>query len=427
MMARAPLVSVTMPAYNNARHIAQAIESVLAQTTGDFELVIVDDGSSDGTAAIVRRFDDPRIVLLSQANRGAADATNTAIRAARGRYVALFAADDICRPGRLERELRHLDETGLRIVFSWADFIGDAGEPLSGEHFASRWFNHPSQTRAEMLARFFFHGNYLCTVSCLAERQLFVDAGLFPVTSAQLPDFAMWLALVKEHELGILPERLLEYRVHSDGSNVSTPANSRRAYFEMCQIYRGMFSGCPADLFRAAFAGRLGRPDFAEGHEYALEQSFLYLQHDIPAVRALGLERLYRQLQDPACLAVAERSYGFGLSRLLDLTNSFDATTAVEYLDMRQWAIGVDQERRSLWTERQALITERESVIADNEAVRADRDALRTGYEAVEAELRKTQAEFAKLEAYTRHVLAVKDEIQAELRRVVPAASPAGE
>ena len=282
-----------------------------------------------------------------------------------------------------------------------------------------------------MLAWFFFRGNYLCTVSCLAERQLFVDAGLFPVTSAQLPDFAMWLALVKQHELGLLPERLVEYRVHSDGANVSTPANSRRAYFEMCQIYRGLFSGCPADLFRAAFAGRLIRPDFADGHEDQLEQSFLYLQHDIPAVRALGLERLYRQLQDPVCLEVAERSYGFGLSRLIELTNSFDATTAVEYVDMRQWAIGVDQERRSLsserqglLTERQALLTDRESVIADREAVRADRDALRAGYEAVEAELRKTQAEFRKLEAYTRHVLAVKDEIQAELLRVASPASP---
>ena len=160
------------------------------------------------------------------------------------------------------------------------------------------------------------------------------------------------------------------------------------------------------------------------GTSTELEQSFLYLQHDIPAVRALGLERLYRQLQDPACLEVAERSYGFGLSRLIELTNSFDATTAVEYLDMRQWAIGVDQERRSLWTERQALLTDRESVIADSEAVRADRDALRAGYEAVEAELRKTQAEFRKLEAYTRHVLAVKDEIQAELLRVAATVSP---
>ena len=202
--------------------------------------------------------------MLSRANRGAADATNAAIRAARGRYVALFAADDICRPNRLERELRYLDETGLRIVFSWTDFIGDVGEPLSGEHFASRWFNHPRQTRAEMLAWFFFRGNYLCTVSCLAERQLFVDAGLFPVTSAQLPDFAMWLALVKQHELGLLPERLVEYRVHSDGANVSTPANSRRAYFEMCQIHRGLFSGCPADLFRAAFA-RTSLTGFADG------------------------------------------------------------------------------------------------------------------------------------------------------------------
>ena len=123
--------------------------------------------------------------------------------------------------------------------------------------------------------------------------------------NAQLPDFAMWLTLVKHHELGLLPERLLEYRVHSDGGNVSTPVNSRRAYFEMCQIYRDIFADCPYDLFRQAFATHLVRADFADGHEYELEQSFLYLRHDIPAVRALGLERLYRQLQDPVYLADA--------------------------------------------------------------------------------------------------------------------------
>jgi hypothetical protein len=183
-----------------------------------------------------------------------------------------------------------------------------------------------------------------------------------------------------------------------------------------------VFSDCPADLFREAFAAHVVRPDFAEGHEYELEQSFLYLRHDIPAVRALGLERLYRQLQDPACLAAAERVYGFGLPRLIELTNSFDSTGAAEFLEFRQCAIDGEHERMYLRAEREALIADRDSLRTHSDAVVADRDALFAEYEAVMAELRKTQAEFQKLEAYTRHVLAVKDEIQAQLLRGSPAA-----
>jgi hypothetical protein len=415
-----------MPAYNNSRHIAAAIESVLAQTMADLELVVVDDGSGDDTAAVVRRFDDPRIVLLCHPHRGAAEATNAAVRAARGRYIALFAADDVCRPERLERELAHLAATGQRIVFSGADFIDESGEALTREHFASGWFNHPSRTRAEMLAWFFFRGNYLCTVTCLAEKSLFLEAGLFPATSAQLPDFAMWLALITRHELGLIPDRLIAYRVHGDGSNASAPANSRRAYFELCQIYRNMFVDCPAELFREAFAGRLTKPDFADGAEYALEQSFLYLQHDIPAVRALGLERLYQQLQDPVFLDTADRVYAFDVPKLLDLTNSFDATTAVEFLETRDWALGLEHINGCLVVERDAAKVEIESLQAHIGAVKADRQILQSAYQATLEEVRKTQEEYWKLDAYTRQALAAKDEALNALARLQAAAGGSG-
>lgn len=414
---RIPLVSVVMAAHNDARHISAAIESVLAQTIADLELVIVDDGSTDGTAAAVRRCDDPRIVLRCQPHCGVAAATNAAIRAARGRYVALCAADGRCRPNRLERQLAHLGETGLQLVFSWADVIDDAGRPVTDEHVATRWFNHAPRTRAERLAGFFFRGTDVCAVSCLAERQVFLDAGLFPTTSAQVSDLAMWLTLITRHDFGLLCERLIDYRVRRDGS-AGTPASARRAYFELCQVYRDVFADCPIELFRAAFAGHLRRQDFSDGDEYALEQSFIYLRHDIPAVRALGLERLCRQLQDPSCLDVATRVYDIDLARLMQLTNSFDAATAVELLDARQWAADVHRAYTS-------LTRDRESLKAHSDALLADRQALHGAYEALQEELRKTQAEYQKLDTYTRHVLAVKDDILAELHRLQAASSSA--
>jgi glycosyltransferase involved in cell wall biosynthesis len=108
---QAPAVSVIMPAYNVAPYIGEAIESVLAQTFTDFELLVVDDGSTDDTAAIAKRFadGDSRIRLLRQDNRGLAAARNTALRHARAGALALLDSDDLWMPRFLEAQLAMLD------------------------------------------------------------------------------------------------------------------------------------------------------------------------------------------------------------------------------------------------------------------------------------------------------------------------------
>src|ERR1700754_2088364 len=93
-----PKITVLMPAYNAGKYIGEAIESVLEQTFTDFELLIVNDGSTDNTAAIIQSFTDPRIVLIQQPNLGVAAALNNGLKHARAEYIARFDADDICYP-----------------------------------------------------------------------------------------------------------------------------------------------------------------------------------------------------------------------------------------------------------------------------------------------------------------------------------------
>src|SRR5215203_4763031 len=107
-----PTVSVIMPAYNVERYLSEAIDSVLAQTYSDFELVIVDDGSTDGSRAVAegyRAAHPDRIVVVSQENRGLAGARNTALRVASGRVFALLDSDDGWAPTFLEAQMRWLD------------------------------------------------------------------------------------------------------------------------------------------------------------------------------------------------------------------------------------------------------------------------------------------------------------------------------
>lgn len=126
-----PTVTVVMPLYNTERYVEQAIASVLAQTYADFELIVVDDGSTDESVQKVRRFRDPRIRLVSQANRGLAGARNTGIRHAQGRYIALLDADDAWQAEKLALHVAHLDSRPrVGVSYSQSAFMDDDGRPL---------------------------------------------------------------------------------------------------------------------------------------------------------------------------------------------------------------------------------------------------------------------------------------------------------
>lgn len=126
-----PTMSVVMPLYNTERYVEQAIASVLAQTFKDFELIVVDDGSTDESVQRVRRLRDPRIRLISQVNRGLAGARNTGIRHAQGRYIAFLDADDAWRSDKLRLHARHLDNAPrVGVSYCQSAFMDDDSLPL---------------------------------------------------------------------------------------------------------------------------------------------------------------------------------------------------------------------------------------------------------------------------------------------------------
>lgn len=127
----APRVSVIMPVYNVETYIAQAIESVLAQSFTDWELLIIDDGGTDRSIDIAAEYCDPRVRILSQRNRGLAGARNSGIAEARGNYIALLDSDDRWLPEKLALHVIHLDATAnVDVSYSASRFIDAAGTAL---------------------------------------------------------------------------------------------------------------------------------------------------------------------------------------------------------------------------------------------------------------------------------------------------------
>ena len=125
------LVSIIMPTYNCARFIRESIDSVLAQTYTNWELIIVDDSSTDNTAEMIANFNDPRIhYLRNEQNEGAALTRNKALRAVKGRYIAFLDSDDLWHPDKLERQIAFMEQNGYAFTYHEYTEIDESSNPI---------------------------------------------------------------------------------------------------------------------------------------------------------------------------------------------------------------------------------------------------------------------------------------------------------
>lgn len=210
--ADAPLVSVTMPVYNGAKYLARAIESVLAQSYGDFEFIIADDGSRDDSVEIVRRYDDPRIrLIVFEKNIGAVPALNRALSEARGKYIARNDQDDVSHPTRLAREVAFLEANpDITLVGSWMRCIDDEDRDLPFHGI------YPAEHEA-IFQHLLLQGCCLGHSSLMYLKAAAVDLGGYnPDPSVrECPDYDLWLRMAERgHRFANIPEFLVDYRIH---------------------------------------------------------------------------------------------------------------------------------------------------------------------------------------------------------------------
>jgi glycosyltransferase involved in cell wall biosynthesis len=210
-----PAVSVVMPAYNAAPYVGAAVRSVLGQTFGDLELLVIDDGSTDHTAQVVALEADRRLRYLWQPNGGVAAARNHGLREARGQHIGFLDADDTWSAGKLERQLAVLDEPGAPAATFSAHTVVDADlRPLRVSRFEG-----VRATFSDLLLR----GNVIGSIcSVLCRSGLARDAGGFDPALSQCADWDFWLRLARYSDFAYLDEPLVTYRQHA--SNMSRDA-----------------------------------------------------------------------------------------------------------------------------------------------------------------------------------------------------------
>lgn len=241
-----PVVSVIMPAYNAEKTIAAAIRSVQAQSMADWELLVVDDGSRDGTCTIVEAIaaEDSRVIFLrNEVNLGAAGTRNRAMELARGQFVALLDSDDYWRPGKLEKQLAHLRQTGADLCYTAYTVVGEDGEPYG---------DYPVPETTDFSA--------MLGENCIGCSTVLMTAELAKAyrftTEFYHEDYVMWLQMLRDGKKAVgAGEVLVDYTYRPDsraGNKVASAKYRWRIYRDYLKLPWGKSVCC---LGKYALAG----------------------------------------------------------------------------------------------------------------------------------------------------------------------------
>lgn len=220
-MKTAPQITVLMPAYNAAKYIAPAIISVLKQSFSNFELLIINDGSTDATENIIRSFSDERVKLINQTHQGIAAALNLGLLNASASLIARFDADDICYPQRLQKQFEFLQEHPQYVLIgSDVDYADHNGEYL----YQYTNTGHTHEEIAERIAAFcpFIHS------SVMYKKNIALQAGGYDAKAHTFEDYRLWTRFITRGKVCNLSESLVLVRLNPESVTVDEKLRGKR-------------------------------------------------------------------------------------------------------------------------------------------------------------------------------------------------------
>lgn len=203
-----PRISVLLPTFNRANYIGEAIASVLAQSYGDFELIVVDDGSTDETCSRVASIADPRIRYIYREHGGVSKALNTAWRAARGELVAMIGSDDVWLPHLFKTLLPLIDgKSELGLVYARAQAMSEQGH--AQPQILGSDMKFPEDALASLL-----YDDCICGLACLFRRRCVETVGGFDENLLANEDWDLWVRMAEITKFAYHDEILARYRMH---------------------------------------------------------------------------------------------------------------------------------------------------------------------------------------------------------------------
>jgi glycosyltransferase involved in cell wall biosynthesis len=252
----APLVSVIIPAYNSAAFVLQAVQSALDQTYRNYEVIVVDDGSTDDTKLLLSRFEG-QLRYLYQENRGLSDARNTGLKAAKGDLVCFLDADDLWASNKLELQLAFLQEhPDIALLSGQQEKFRDHGSPYTPFSAAENLGENATQTfpMPEAFVKL-VRSNFIKVSTVMVRKECFEKAGLFDTNLTAVEDRDMWLRISAHFSVACFPWVVCKKRLH--GLNMSGNRTRQiRLRIQVLEKNRALF---PALAPSSAWDKQLGK------------------------------------------------------------------------------------------------------------------------------------------------------------------------
>jgi glycosyltransferase involved in cell wall biosynthesis len=232
-----PKVSVIIPACNAMRYLPKTLDSVLQQTFTDFEVLIINDGSSDTIIEWGSKIADTRVQLITQTNQGVSAARNAGISLSQGEYIAFLDADDLWESTHLYKQVSYLNnnrETG--VVYTWTQLIDECDRP-TGRIFVS---HANGMIWQELLEK-----DVISTGSSAMVRRSCLDSvGGFDTELAHAEDLELWLRIARQYQIGVIKEPLTMYRQHPN----NTTKNREKMLHGLRMVFEKTFSTVPIEI-----------------------------------------------------------------------------------------------------------------------------------------------------------------------------------
>ncbi|MFQ3189793.1 MAG: glycosyltransferase involved in cell wall biosynthesis [Paraglaciecola sp.] len=269
-MLKCPKVSVIIPMFNAQNFILETLKNLFLQTFNDFEVVIINDGSTDNSFSLVKQVDDPRIVLIEQKNSGVSVARNTAIMHARGEFVAFLDADDLWHTAKLDIQVKQLEHhPDIDFCYTDRDLFDDIEDlNLSVE------VDSDSIEKQQLFPLLLKHNHIHCS-SVMVRRTIFAKIGLFDVMLAASEDSDLWIRAAKSNTVLRIASVLSFYRRHDTNTINSIKFRRNRVFAELLFYARWIRNP----------AGRVILADNIKGNSHALAYEEESLQNHCQALR----------------------------------------------------------------------------------------------------------------------------------------------
>ncbi len=274
---QAPLVSVVIPTYNSAQYLLETIQSVLSQSWQDFEIIIVDDGSTDNTQEVVEAFNSNKIRYIRQENSGGPSRPrNVGISHARGKYVSLCDSDDLMSRNKLEEAVAFLERySDLGLLFANFEVCNERGDSVPGrflDEFQSFWDLPKKQVgekwfiiESELAYKTLLCLNFIGTSGTVVPKEVFLSVGKFDESIAGPEDRDMWLRISRCYALGYLD--VVGHKYRHRGTGIMGRGEGVLAPYRIRVMRKQLETGLPPSLQRHA-RRNIAQSMFALGYHW---------------------------------------------------------------------------------------------------------------------------------------------------------------